>query len=130
VVHVPIGEDSRVIEIERSLEAMQALVGGYLEERPAGNGLVVMCNEEGMMLNLPHNGCGLLGAYFFTRVNEDGDSVSLTEDECLRIRAHVAANRGVRHTGALGAMQVEVLESFEELEAMLRRRREAHRERN
>jgi hypothetical protein len=99
VVHVPVGEEPKVIEVENTLESLQALVGGYIEHRSMGRGLALICNEEGVPLKLPQNGCGMLGPYFFTKVNQEGDEVSLTEEECDMIRAHVAMYRHVRHSG-------------------------------
>ena len=34
-------------EVENDLEAMQALVGGYIEVMPLSGGVVLVCNEEG-----------------------------------------------------------------------------------
>ena len=40
----------RMIEIEDSLEAMQAVVGGYIEEyMPFEDDVAIVCNEEGKM---------------------------------------------------------------------------------
>lgn len=40
-------------EIENSLEAFQTTVGGYIEVIPLTNKLVVVCNEEGKLKELP-----------------------------------------------------------------------------
>ena len=34
-------------DVENDLEAMQALVGGYIEVMPLSGGVVLVCNEEG-----------------------------------------------------------------------------------
>lgn len=101
IVNVPVGEGPKVEEIDAGLEAMQALVGGYIEFVAMGGNVALVCNEEGMMLGLPQNGCGILGPYFFTKTDPGtGDSASLTDAECDAIRAHVVAHRQVRHRGA------------------------------
>lgn len=38
--------------IENTLEAMQGIVGGYIEVVPLGNGLLLICNEEGKLKGL------------------------------------------------------------------------------
>ena len=45
-----------VTEIDSSLEAMQAAVGGYIQAvYPFDDPVAVVCNEEGKMLGLPLN---------------------------------------------------------------------------
>ena len=46
----------RVVEIPNTLEAMQKLVGGYIEEyMPFDDEVAIICNEEGKMNGLPLN---------------------------------------------------------------------------
>ena len=46
----------RVEEIDHSLEAMQAIVGGYIEEvTPFNDPVAIVCNEEGKLQGLPFN---------------------------------------------------------------------------
>ena len=60
------GKYPKTVEIEDSLEAMQALVGGDIEEyMPFEDEAAIICNEEGKMSGLPLNraiyaeeGCG------------------------------------------------------------------------
>lgn len=40
---------------ENSLEAFQKAVGGYIEAVTVASDLVLICNEEGRLLNLPFN---------------------------------------------------------------------------
>jgi hypothetical protein len=80
-----------VEEIEDSLEAMQAIVGGYLETIRLGPGLSLICNEDGKRLELPPNcalrtaGGGftemLRGDFFISRYDSAGANVSLTETD-------------------------------------------------
>lgn len=46
---------------ENSLEAFQKAVGGYIEVVTVASDLVLICNEEGRLLNLPFNTtiCGM-----------------------------------------------------------------------
>lgn len=79
-------------DIPNTLEAMQDIVGGWIEnvtigetEKGARIGLVV--NEEGKLIDLPFNRRIvhfdiLVGTFFITAYNLQGDNVSLTEKEC------------------------------------------------
>lgn len=50
------GELARVIEMEDSLESMQNMVGGLIEEyMPWDDEVAIICNEEGKMNGLPLN---------------------------------------------------------------------------
>ena len=50
------GEEPVMEEIEDTLEAMQRLVGGYIEVvKPWGNDIALICNEEGKLQNLTPN---------------------------------------------------------------------------
>lgn len=44
-----------VADIPNSLQAMQEVVGGYIEAVYIGMGVNVICNEEGTLLRLPYN---------------------------------------------------------------------------
>lgn len=52
VVKAP-GERPRVTMIADTLEAMQSIVGGYIEIVGFTEENVIVCNEEGRLLNLP-----------------------------------------------------------------------------
>ncbi len=50
------GKIGRMVEIEDSLEAMQGLVGGPIEEyMPFEDDVAIVCNEEGKMRGFPLN---------------------------------------------------------------------------
>lgn len=81
-------------EIPYTLEAMQGLVGGYIETVEIMDGIVIVCNEEGKLLGLPPaaeltvNGevvdC-ICGDHFYCRADGD-DFADLTDSDVLRIR--------------------------------------------
>ena len=50
------GKRARMVDMEDSLEAMQKLVGGLIEEyMPFEDDVALICNDEGKMLGLPMN---------------------------------------------------------------------------
>lgn len=56
VVLVEVGKLPRLVEIENTLETMQSLVGGNIEEyMPFHDEVAIVCNEEGKMRGLPLN---------------------------------------------------------------------------
>lgn len=56
VLLVQPGKYPKMIEIEDSLEAMQKVVDGYIEEyMPFTDDVAIVCNEEGKMRGLPLN---------------------------------------------------------------------------
>lgn len=48
----PIG---RIRDIDNTLEALQKAVGGYIEVVPIGDGIVMICNENGKFNNSHRN---------------------------------------------------------------------------
>lgn len=44
-----------VTNISSSLENLQKTVGGYIEAVGIGEGMVILCNEEGKIRQLPYN---------------------------------------------------------------------------
>lgn len=52
-----------IIEVENTLEALQAEVGGYIETVTITSDAVIICNEEGRILGLPDN-CRVCGVDF------------------------------------------------------------------
>lgn len=57
------GKKLRSVAISNTLENLQKTVGGYIETFTLNSDLVVICNEEGKLLNLPYN-CDILGESF------------------------------------------------------------------
>ena len=52
-----------IIEVENTLKALQAEVGGYIETVTIASDAVIICNEEGRILGLPYN-CRFFGVDF------------------------------------------------------------------
>lgn len=48
----PVG---RECEIENDLKTLQRIVDGYIETVSIGNNIVIICNEEGRLRDLPYN---------------------------------------------------------------------------
>lgn len=96
VLVVEPGKPCQAREIDGSLEAMQALVGGYIEAvTPFAESIAIVCNEEGKLRGLPYNrpltdrtGAPydiLCGTFFIAGV--DGEHfVSLTEEQIQRYK--------------------------------------------
>lgn len=57
------GCEPEVIDVENTLEALQAEVDGYIEAVTISGDAVIICNEEGRLLGLPHN-CRYCGVDF------------------------------------------------------------------
>lgn len=58
------GEKPRTTWISDRLENLQKTVEGYIETVTVCTDLVIICNEEGRIRDLPYN-CTILGADFF-----------------------------------------------------------------
>ena len=58
------GEKPRATWISDRLENLQKTVEGYIETVTVCSDLVIICNEEGRIRDLPYN-CTILGADFF-----------------------------------------------------------------
>ena len=77
--------------IQETLEKMQDIVGGYIETITfPKEKIVLVCNEEGRLQNLPvnffHSGFGFIyGNVFFVGMGEE-DFVSLTNEQIEIIR--------------------------------------------
>jgi hypothetical protein len=84
--------------IPNTLEAMQEIVAGYIEILPfgkteSGGNLAITLNEEGKMVNLPFNrkvngktfSDILVGTFFITAFNMQGDNISLDDLQCERL---------------------------------------------
>lgn len=89
IVYKKVNEDARMMEIENTLEAKQNLVGGLIEVVPYGN-LLLVCNEEGKLMNLKPNVAFdldyIAGDFFVIGDDyENGDFKSLTDEECKQV---------------------------------------------
>lgn len=85
-----------LIEMKNDLEAMQAIVGGYIEVMPIADDVAIVCNEEGKMngleLNRPlyHEGemYDIIAGTFFIAGDdwESGEFVSLTDEQIAKYK--------------------------------------------
>lgn len=99
------GKEPDERQISPSLESMQALVGGHIESVPYRGGRVtVYANEEGLLLGLPpnrHVGDNLIvGTFVVLGTDEDGDAVSLTDEQLALARLDFALPRVQREPRA------------------------------
>lgn len=85
VIKIAVNSDPIVVEIAPTLDAMQAIVGGYIEIVPIGNsGLDLCCNEEGKLEGLPLNVAifggqdVVAGDCFLLRHDDEGEAASVT----------------------------------------------------
>lgn len=88
VILVGVLEPGGAIEfrnIENTLEAFQDLVGGYIETVRIFDGPITICNEDGRLLGLAENVCGLVGPLVFCRTRgEEFSSLSFRDVVGLR----------------------------------------------
>ena len=94
VLKVEPDKSPELIEMENELEAMQAIVGGYIEVYPIEEGVAIVCNEEGKMngleLNRPiyHGGqiVEIIAGTFFIAGDDIsiGEFVSLTDKQIAK----------------------------------------------
>lgn len=66
------GERPVVVEIEDDLKTLQEAVEGYIEAVTLPGGLVIVCNDEGLINNLPFN-TFVAGHYLFGNILIVGD---------------------------------------------------------
>ena len=67
----PVGH---MTDISNTLENLQNIVGGYIETVTCPNGVVIICNEEGLMNMLPVN-CTVFPRDWSARVTLVGDII-------------------------------------------------------
>lgn len=69
------GCEPEIIDIDNTLEALQAEVDGYIEALTISVDVVVLCNEEGRLRGLPYNchlfGIPLVGTFLLVGRNDD-----------------------------------------------------------
>lgn len=101
ILYKEVGKRPKPMEIEDTLEAKQKLVGGLIEVVPYKDNMLLICNEEGKILNMPANlvfdndyisgNCFVVGDDF-----ENEGFKSLTVDE-LRTARKDLLNRAVQY---------------------------------
>lgn len=104
VLVYPVGKAPLAKKIDGSLESMQEIVGGSIQYVHLGsiteieelNDYVMYCNEEGKLLGLPLNLIApadfVVGDFFITKLDDDGESVSLTNDDIEKIVYQMESN--------------------------------------
>ena len=80
------GEPWEIREVEDELKTYQDIVGGYIEEFRKVKDVCFFCNEEGKLLNLRPNimvrgGDLIVGTIFAVKVDDEGEFVSLTDND-------------------------------------------------
>lgn len=72
-------------EVEDALPTYQKIVGGYIEGFYRANGVNFFCNENGKFEDLKFNfrffGDFIMGTVFAVRSNEEGEFVSIEDDD-------------------------------------------------
>jgi hypothetical protein len=84
IIVVEPGKQPEVTKIKNELKPMQEIVGGYIETVGLGGNIILICNEEGLLMNLPANrkvaGNSIVGTFFITKADGE-DFTSLTKTE-------------------------------------------------
>lgn len=87
VIYIPVGSDPLVRDIEPTLDAMKALIGGgYIEyvSLRRHKGLDLVCDEEGKLKRLKpnvilvDNDDVVMGDCFLVRTDDEGEAASVT----------------------------------------------------
>ena len=93
VLKVAPGKAPEAIIIPNTLEAMQQMVGGYIEVIPLED-VCLVCNEEGKLMGLPGSrrlGDDVIaGTFFLAGDTSAGDFCSLTQEQIDRWSRHFA----------------------------------------
>lgn len=95
ILYKKVGKEPFVTTVKDTLEAKQKLVGGLIEIVALDENTLIVCNEEGKILNLPPNlifdydyitgDCFLIGDDY----KNNGEYRSLTDDEIIRYTAEL-----------------------------------------
>lgn len=94
VLVFPVGKPGEVQELDPTLDAMQALVGGGLIQMvPYAVGTTLVCNEEGKFNGMPANRTAwqghdtIHGQFFFIGpADDEGNSTSLNEAQIRKLK--------------------------------------------
>ena len=88
VVIVKVNEPPCIMEKENNLKSSNEIVGGYIEAIQIADNMIIICNEEGKLKNLPGNrrvGCDIIaGDFFVTASNYEGELISLTAEQQVK----------------------------------------------
>jgi hypothetical protein len=92
-VRVCPGALPELVEIEDTLSALQAEVGGWIEALGLGGGIDAMVNEEGLLKNLPFNRYfatpygprPVVGTAILVSSDSEGNTIGLDDKQVDRI---------------------------------------------
>ena len=88
VVIKNVNENGKVVEVDNELQTFQNIVNGHIQTYPFVNGMLIICNEEGKLMNLEENFSiplsdgyveQIVGNVIF--VSMDGDEFASLSDE-------------------------------------------------
>lgn len=83
VLYYRVGKDPELVSIPNELEAMQKLVGGPIEQLHLFGYVVLICNEEGKLNDMPSNrrvgDDVIVGDFFITGIDIKAGYISLPD---------------------------------------------------
>ncbi|WP_144536846.1 DUF3846 domain-containing protein [Bacillus thuringiensis] len=91
------GDKAYIKEVPNTLESLKDLIGGgYLEQVSFGFGFVGLCDEDGLMKELPKNPLGIAGLMIVSKYDSTrhGELGSLTDEDIEQINLLIA-QRGI-----------------------------------
>ena len=83
-------DNPQLIKIPNRLSSLQLVVGGYIETVTIASDLVIICNEEGRIKDLPYN-CSICGVDFYGTIilcgfdGEEFADVPMRYDQAKRL---------------------------------------------
>jgi hypothetical protein len=90
VIIKKVGKQPEVVDIENTLDAMQKIVGGYIEAVRVRSDCMMICNEEGKLMGLPYNfdlgNDKIVGDVIFTK--PDGAEFTDLDDRNVEMILH------------------------------------------
>lgn len=88
---------ARGVWISNTLENLQKTVGGYIETVTIATDVVIICNEEGRLLGLPHSSrfCGydFVGTIIIAGIDED-EFCSLSDEDIRLLKPGIKEMSG------------------------------------
>ena len=84
VLFCRVGKPAKIRAVDNELHALQTMVDGYIETVTMPDGAILVCNEEGLLMGLPWNrkvcGVDVVGDFFITKADDEGNFIDLPED--------------------------------------------------
>jgi Domain of unknown function (DUF3846) len=94
ILLVRVGQEPVVRDIPPGLEAVQKLVGGYIEHLGLTSEVGLFCNDSGMIDRLPPNayvkGNVICGDFYISRSDVEGNEIDLTQADIEQYTAKFA----------------------------------------